>query len=121
LARTPGLVVAARNTAFTYKGQGVDAKELGCKLGLRYMLEGSARRNDKTLRVTAQLIETQSGTHVWAERFDRHVEDLFKVRDQPVDRIVGSVTSRLRQDDPSAASGYSPCSTQSDVSVLGHT
>ncbi len=97
LARTPGLLVVARNTAFTFKGKAVDARHLGKQLGVRYMLEGSARRTNNNMRVTAQLIETTGGTHVWAERFDRPFSELFKVQDQLVDRIVGSVASRLRR------------------------
>lgn len=97
LARTPGLLVVARNTAFTYKGKAVNAQSLGKQLGVRYMLEGSARRTNNTMRVTAQLIETASGTHVWAKRFDRPFSEIFKVQDQLIDRIVGSVASRLRR------------------------
>jgi adenylate cyclase len=97
LARTPGLLVVARNTAFTYKGKATNAQELGRDLGVRYMLEGSARRLGDMMRVTAQLIETGGGTHVWAERFDRPFADIFKIQDQLVDRIVGSVASRLRR------------------------
>ncbi|HUS96659.1 MAG TPA: adenylate/guanylate cyclase domain-containing protein [Hyphomicrobiaceae bacterium] len=97
LARTPGLVIVARNTAYTYKGKAVDAQSLGQKLGVRYMLEGSARRIDNMMRVTAQLIETVSGTLVWAERFDRPFAEVFKVQDELVNRIVGSVAARLRR------------------------
>lgn len=97
LARIRGLLVVARNTAFTFKGKAADARALGRDLGVRYVLEGSARQQGGRLRITAQLIETASGTHVWAERFDRPMKDIFIVQDALVDRIVGSVAARLRR------------------------
>lgn len=97
LARIRGLLVVARNTAFTYKGQAVNAQELGRELGVKYVLEGSARQQSGRLRVNAQLIESASGTHVWAERFDRPMKDIFLVQDSLVDRIVGSVAAHLRR------------------------
>ncbi|OBY25284.1 adenylate/guanylate cyclase domain-containing protein [Leisingera sp. JC1] len=97
LARTPGLLVVARNTAFTFKGKAIDARQIGRELGVRYMLEGSARQFNGVVRVNAQLIETSSGTHVWAESFDRPLEDIFIVQDKLTDRIVGSVASHLRR------------------------
>jgi len=97
LARIPGLLVTARNTAFTYKGKSVTAVEVGKQLGVRYMLEGSVRRQGDRLRLNAQLIDTGSGNHVWAEAFDRPLTDIFVVQDKLVNRIVGSVASRLRR------------------------
>lgn len=97
LARTPGMLVVARNTAFTYKGRSVDARQLGEDLGVRYALEGSARKLGDRVRLNVQLIETEGGTHVWAETYNRPLEDIFTVQDELVDRIVGSVTSRLRR------------------------
>ncbi|MGI9520223.1 MAG: adenylate/guanylate cyclase domain-containing protein, partial [Hyphomicrobiaceae bacterium] len=97
LARIHGFLVVAKNTAFAYRTKAVDPRELGRKLGVRYVLEGSARRQDGRLRINAQLIETATGTHVWAERFDRPLEDIFIVQDKLVDRIVGSVAARLRR------------------------
>lgn len=96
LARTPGLLVVARNTAFTFKDKAIDARQIGRDLGVRYMLEGSARQFNGVVRVNAQLIETSGGTHVWAESFDRPLEDIFIVQDKLTDRIVGSVASHLR-------------------------
>jgi TolB-like protein/class 3 adenylate cyclase/Tfp pilus assembly protein PilF len=97
LARIPGFLVVARNTAFTYKDRAQDARTIGHELGVRYVLEGSARRQGERLRVNAQLIETATGTHVWAERFDRPMNDLFIVQDSLVDRIIGTVAARLRR------------------------
>jgi adenylate cyclase len=97
LARIPGFLVTARNTAFTFKGKSVDARKLGTELGVRYVLEGSARKHGDRLRLNAQLIETATGTHVWAETFDRPMKDIFVVQDELANRIVGSVASRLRR------------------------
>ncbi len=97
LARIRGFLVVARNTAFTYKNKAVDARVLGRELGVRYVLEGSARQRDGRLRINAQLIETAKGTHVWAERYDRPMKDIFIVQDSLVDRIVGTVAASLRR------------------------
>jgi TolB-like protein/Flp pilus assembly protein TadD len=90
LSRIRGSFVIARNTAFTYKGKNVDAKEIGKELGVRYVLEGSVQRDQNSVRVNAQLIDTESGAHLWADRFDEDVADLFKLQDQVVSRLVES-------------------------------
>lgn len=97
LARVPGFLVAARNTAFSYKGKSVNVQQLGTELGARYLLKGSARKYGDRVRLNAQLIETENGTHAWAESFDRPLQDIFILQDELVGRIVGSVASRLRQ------------------------
>ena len=97
LARIRGFLVVAKNTAFTFKNKNPDPRALGRALGVRYILQGSARQQDKRLRINAQLIETATGTHVWAERFDRPMKDIFIVQDALVSRIVGSVAARLRR------------------------
>lgn len=97
LARIRGFLVVARNTAFTFKGRAVDARALGRELGVRYLLEGSARQQDGKLRINAQLIETATGTHVWAESYVRPMKDIFIVQDALVDRIVGSAAAHLRR------------------------
>ena len=92
LSRTSSdLRVLARNTTFQYKGKAVDIPKLGRELGARYVLEGSVRRTDNRLRVMAQLIETQTGAHVWADRFDREMADVFLVQDEIVSQIVAKV------------------------------
>ena len=89
------LRVLARNTTFQYKGKSVDIPKLGRDLGVRYVLEGSVRRAGNGLRVTAQLIETQSGAHVWADRFDREMADVFLVQDEIVSQIVAKIAGNF--------------------------
>ena len=91
LSRARDLRVLARNTSFQYKGQAVNVGELGRELGVRYVLEGSIQRTDDRLRVTAQLIDTETGTHVWADRFDREMADVFLVQDEIVSEIVAKI------------------------------
>ena len=91
LSRISDSFVIARNTAFTYKGRNVDAKEIGKALGVRYALEGSVQRDQGRLRVNAQLIDTETGAHLWADVFDEDVADLLKVQDQ----VVAQTGSRL--------------------------
>src|SRR5262249_285636 len=74
--------VVGRNTTFQYKGKAVDVTKLGHDLGVRYVLEGSIRRSDDRLRVMAQLIDTKTGAHIWADRFDREMADIFLVQDE---------------------------------------
>ena len=89
------LRVLARNTTFQYKGKAVDVPKLGRELGARYVLEGSVRRTDDRLRVMAQLIETRTGTHVWADRFDRKMADIFLLQDEIVSQIVAKIAAIL--------------------------
>ena len=95
LARIKGSFVIARNTAFTYKGKNVDAKEIGKELGVRYVLEGSAQRDQNRGRVNAQLIDAESGAHLWAERFEEDLTDLFKLQDQVVARLSNTLGLEL--------------------------
>src|SRR6201981_4116365 len=82
LSRYPSLFVIARNSSFTYKGRAVDVRQIGRDLGVRYVLEGSLRKSGKRIRVTVQLVEAETGKHVWAERYDRHLADIFAVQDE---------------------------------------
>src|SRR5208282_1585496 len=95
LSRSPGSFVIARNTAFTYKGRNVDAKEIGKELGVRYVLEGSVQRDQNRVRVNAQLIDTETGAHLWADRFEEDVADLFKLQDEVVARLARSLDFAL--------------------------
>jgi TolB-like protein len=95
LSRIRDSFVIARNTAFTYKGKSIDAKEIGKELGVRYVLEGSAQRDQNRVRVNAQLIDTESGAHLWADRFEEEVADLFKLQDQVVARLANSLGYEL--------------------------
>jgi adenylate cyclase len=91
LSRFPYIFVIARTTSFTYKGKSVDARQVGHELGVRYLLEGSVRRISDRVRITAQLIETATGIHIWAERYDRKLEDIFSVQDEITAQVVGSI------------------------------
>src|SRR6516225_7246853 len=82
LSRIRGSFVIARNTAFTYKGKNVDAKEIGKELGVRYVLEGSVQRDQNRVRVNTELVDAESGAHLWADRFEENVADLFKLQDE---------------------------------------
>jgi TolB-like protein/Tfp pilus assembly protein PilF len=95
LSRIKGSFVIARNTAFTYKGKPVDAKEIGKELGVRYVLEGSVQRDQNRVRVNAQLIDAESGAHLWADRFDEDQADLFKLQDQVVARLANTLNFEL--------------------------
>ena len=82
LSRIRWLFVIARNTSFAYKGHAIDVKQVGRELGVRYVLEGSVRRGGQRVRVNAQLIDAETGVHVWAERYDRDLSDVFAVQDE---------------------------------------
>jgi TolB-like protein/class 3 adenylate cyclase/Tfp pilus assembly protein PilF len=98
LSRFHSLFVIARNSSFLYKGQAVNAVEVGRTLGVRYVAEGSVRRAQDRVRVTAQLIDARTGAHLWAERFDRQLEDIFAVQDEVTRRIVTSIAPVLAGD-----------------------
>jgi TolB-like protein/tetratricopeptide (TPR) repeat protein len=91
LSRAHDLRVIARNTTFQFKGKPVDAGRIGRELNAHYLLEGSIQRSDNDLRVTAQLIDTETGTQIWADRYDRELSDVFLVRDEIVNQIVGKI------------------------------
>ena len=91
LSKSRWLFVIARNSSFTYKGHAVDIKQIGRELGVRYVLEGSVRKAGNRLRITGQLIEAATGTHLWAERYDRALEDIFAVQDEITHSIIGAI------------------------------
>jgi TolB-like protein len=95
LSRIRDSFVIARNTAFTYKGKNVDAKEIGKELGVRYVLEGSVQRDQGRVRVNAQLIDAQTGAHLWADRFEEDVTDLFKLQDSIVAQLANALRYEL--------------------------
>src|SRR5271163_4618512 len=95
LSRIRGSFVIARNTAFTYKGKPVDVKAIGRELNVRYVLEGSVQRGGNRMRVNAQLVDAQSGNHLWAERFERPMTDLFEMQDEIVARIANTLNAQL--------------------------
>jgi adenylate cyclase len=95
LSKVRWFFVIARNSTFTYKGQVVDVTQVARDLGVRYVLEGSTRRAGDRVRITAQLIEAGTGRHVWAERYDRQIEDIFDLQDEMTQTIVGAVEPEL--------------------------
>jgi TolB-like protein/Tfp pilus assembly protein PilF len=97
LARIKWLLVIARNSTFIYKNRAVDVKQVGRELGVRYMLEGSVRKAGNRVRITAQLIEAQTGIHLWAERYDRLLDDIFAVQDEITMSVIGAIEPNLRR------------------------
>jgi TolB-like protein len=95
LSRISGAFVIARNTAFTFKGKPVDVKKLGHELNVRYVLEGSVQRGNNRLRVNVQLIDADTGNHLWAERFDKPIADLFEMQDEIVSRLANTLDAQL--------------------------
>ena len=95
LSRISGSLVIARNTAFTYKGKAFDVKQIGRELRVRYVLEGSVQRGGNRMRVNVQLIDAQTGNHLWAERFDKPLADLFDMQDEIVARLAGTLNAQL--------------------------
>ena len=96
LSRIPWLFVIARNSSFTYKGQSVDVKQVGRELGVRYALEGSVRKGGWRVRITAQLIDAVTGTHLWADRFDGSLEDVFDLQDKVASGVAGVIEPTLQ-------------------------
>jgi TolB-like protein len=96
LSRIRWLFVIARNSSFTYKGQSVDVKQVGRELGVRYVLEGSVRKAGGRVRITAQLIDAPSGTHLWADRFDGSLEDVFELQDRVALSVAGIIEPALQ-------------------------
>jgi adenylate cyclase len=97
IARLPWLFVIARNSAFTYKGRAVDVKQAARELGVRYVLEGSVRKAGNRVRITGQLIDTATGAHIWADRFDGALDDIFDLQDQVASSVAGAIEPKLRQ------------------------
>jgi adenylate cyclase len=95
LSRFRSLFVTARNSTFAYKGQSPDVREVAKALHVRYILEGSVRRSGTRVRVTAQLIDAETGNHIWAERFDRELEDLFAIQDEVTEAIVAAIAPEI--------------------------
>jgi TolB-like protein len=91
LSRLRWLFVIARNSSFTYKGRHVDMRQVGRELGVRYVLEGSVRTSGNRIRITAQLVEAETGNHLWADRYDRALEDVFAVQDEITESVLGCI------------------------------
>ena len=99
LSKLSQLFVIARNSSFTFKGRNVNVQEVGKSLGVRYVLEGSVRKSGNRVRITAQLIDATTGGHLWAERFDRDLTDIFAVQDDVTQQIVGALALNLTEGD----------------------
>jgi TolB-like protein len=97
LSRFRHLFVIARNSSFTYKGRAVDIKQVGRELGVRYVLEGSVRKSVNRVRITGQLIDALTGTHLWADRFEGGLEDIFDLQDRITSSVVGAIVPKLEQ------------------------
>lgn len=95
LSRSPWLFIIARNTTFTYKGESIDIQQVANELGVRYVLEGSVRRSGDRIRVTAQLIDGMTGGHVWSERFDGQVADVFDLQDEITRNVVATILTKV--------------------------
>ena len=97
LSRFKSLFVIARNSSFTYKGKAIDIKQVGRELGVRYVLEGSVRKAGGRVRISGQLIDSRSGAHLWADRFDGSLEDVFDLQDRVTASVVGAIAPKLNQ------------------------
>jgi adenylate cyclase len=97
LSRIKWIFVIARNSSFAYRGKEVDVKQVGRELGVRYVLEGSVRKSGDRVRITAQLIDAETGTHIWADQYDRALEDIFGVQDELTISVVGVIEPTLRK------------------------
>ena len=95
LSRMRWLTVIARNSSFTYKGRSVDVKQIGRELGVRYVLEGSVRKATDRVRIVGQLIDTSTGTHLWADKFEGRLEDIFDLQDQVTASVVGAIAPKI--------------------------
>src|SRR5207249_10559041 len=105
LSRIRWLFVIARNSSFTYKGQAVDVKQVGRELGVRYVLEGSVRKGGNRVRITAQLIDALSGAHLWSDRFDGSLEDIFELQDKVAVGVAGVIEPALQAAETARSAG----------------
>ena len=97
LSRFKSLFVIARNSSFAYKGKSPDVRQVGRELGVRYVLEGSVRKAGSRLRITAQLIDATSGAHIWADRFEGRLEDVFELQDRVASNVAGTIEPAVRR------------------------
>jgi TolB-like protein/class 3 adenylate cyclase/Tfp pilus assembly protein PilF len=104
ISRLPWLFVIARNSSFTYKGKAIDVKQVARELGVRYVLEGSVRKAGNRVRITGQLIDAITGNHIWADRFDGALDDIFDLQDRVASSVVGAIEPKLRQSETERAS-----------------
>ncbi len=103
LGKVPKLFVIARNSTFTYKGKPVKVQQVSEELGVRYVLEGSVRKDGDNIRITAQLIDALTGNHLWAERYDRNLNDIFAVQDEITKKIITAMQVKLTEGEQAQA------------------
>ena len=108
LSRFHSLFVIARNSSFSYKGKSPDIRQVGRELGVRYVLEGSIRKASNRIRVTGQLVDTLTGNHIWAERYDRVLEDIFAVQEEVTQAIVAAIAPQIESTEQSKATRRRP-------------
>src|SRR5258705_9978248 len=97
LSRSKSLFVIARSSSFTYKGKAVDIKQIGRELGVRYVLEGSVRKAGNRVRITGQLVDAATGNHIWADRYDSTLEDIFDLQDRVTMSVIGAIAPQLER------------------------
>src|SRR5258708_11692875 len=105
LSRFKSLFVIARNSSFTYKGKAVDIKQVGRELGVRYVLEGSVRKAGGRLRITGQLIDAVAGNHLWADRFDGSMQEVFELQDKVAASVAGVIEPALQAAETARSAG----------------
>jgi len=110
LSRYPSLFVIARNSSFSYRGRAIDVKQIGRDLAVRYVLEGSLRKSGDRVRVTAQLFEAESGIHVWAERYDRDLAEIFAVQDEITQATTTAIAPAIANAEQHRAMRKAPAS-----------
>jgi len=108
LSHFSGLFVIARNSSFSYKGHALDARKISSELGVRYVLEGSVRRSGNRIRINGQLINAETGNHIWAERFDGDLDDIFELQDEITRKIVGSIAPQIELAEVERGRGLQP-------------
>jgi adenylate cyclase len=118
LSRIRGSLVIGRNTAFTYKGKAVDLKKIGRELNVRYALEGSIQRDGRRMRVNVQMIDVETGNHIWADRFDKPLADLFDMQDEIIARLAAALNTQLAAAEARRAE-YSPNPDSLDLYFQG--
>jgi TolB-like protein/Tfp pilus assembly protein PilF len=118
LARIKWLFVISRNSSFVYKHRPTDVKQIGRELGVRYVLEGSIRKAGSRVRIDAQLIDAENGVHIWAERYDRQIDDIFALQDDISDKVVGAIEPNLRNAEINRARRRRPDSLEAYDLVL---
>ena len=110
----------ARNSSFTYKGRAVDIKQVGRELGVRYVLEGSVRKAGDRVRITGQLIDSDTGAHLWADRFDGSLDDVFDLQDQVTASVVTAIAPKITQAEMERPGANRPIISIATIFICAH-